>query len=98
MALKDILLKLANGDNQFSATVFGQDRTGKIVEINLERTEVKMRFCKPVLKTIRVEVESKSWGLDRDDDHTEWVNKEVETWEEWLTVPESKYIPSLYKF
>ena len=99
MALKDILLKLANGDNQFSATVFGQNRTGKIIEVSLWQNEVKMRFDKPVLKTekVLVEVTSKMFGY-RDDDRTEWVDREVESWEEWLTVPESKYVPSLYKF
>jgi hypothetical protein len=87
--MKDILLKLANGDNSFECTVFGQKRICEILQLDLrglneEKGRALVKFKDPVKKTIRKEVENSSFGMDSDYSHFEDV--EVETFEEWLTI------------
>lgn len=87
--MKDILLKLANGDNSFECTVFGQKRICEITQLDLwglneGKGRALVKFKDPVKKTIRKEVENTSFGMDSD--YTHYENVEVDTYEEWLRV------------
>ena len=87
--MKDILIQLANGENHFEITVFGQKTTGEIIQLDLwgldeGKGRALFRLKSPVKKTIRKEVENASFGMDSDYIHYE--NVEVDTYEEWLRV------------
>jgi hypothetical protein len=87
--MKEILLKLANGDNSFECTVFGQKRVCEIIQLDLRglnegQGRALVKFKEPVKKTIRKEVDNPSFGMDSDYSHFEDV--EVDTNEEWLSI------------
>ena len=87
--MKDILLKLANGDNSFECTVFGQKRICKILKLDLcgldeWQGRALVEFKDPVKKTIRQEVEGNPFGMDSN--YSNFEDVEVETFEEWVTI------------
>lgn len=87
--MKDILLQLANGENHFEITVFGQKTTGEIIQLNLwgldeGKGRALFRLKTPVKKTVRKEIENTSFGMDSD--YTHYEDVEVDTYEEWLSV------------
>ena len=87
--MKDILLQLANGNNHFEVTIFGQKAIGEIIQLDLwgfneGKGRALFRLKDPVKKTIRKEVESSSFGMDSD--YTHYENVEVDVYEEWLSI------------
>lgn len=84
--MKDILLKLANGENFFNCEWRGKNNECEILILNIQTNKAFVRFKTPVKKVERREVED-SWGLDRDD-NTPMEDIEVETSEEWISLPE----------
>jgi hypothetical protein len=89
MKMKDILIKLANGENSFDCTYNEQKRKCKILKLDLTGMEdgygvAYVRFDKPVKKTIRKEVEEQ-WGFDVDYSPM-MEDVEVESSEEWITI------------
>jgi hypothetical protein len=87
--MKEILLKLANGDNSFECTVFGQKRVCEIIQLDLRglnecQGRALVKFKEPVKKTIRKEMDNPYFGMDSDYSHFKDV--EVDTNEEWLSI------------
>lgn len=87
--MKEILLKLANGNNSFECTIFGQKRVCEIIQLDLwglneDKGRALVKFKEPIKKTIRKESDTPTFGYDSDYSHFEDV--EVETFEEWLSI------------
>lgn len=87
--LKEILLKLSNGDNNFDCDYNGQKRKCQILQLDIRGLDndygrALVKFDTPVKKIERREVQNQ-WGLDRDDSPMmEDVN--VESNEEWINI------------
>ena len=87
--MKDILLQLANGYNNFEIIVFGQNTIGEIIQLDLwglneGKGRALFRLKTPVKKTVRKEIENTSLGIDSD--YTDFEDVVVDTYEEWLSV------------
>jgi hypothetical protein len=88
--MKDILLKLANGENSFECTVYGQKRICEIMQLDLwglneGKGRALVKFKEPVKKTIRREVENSSFGMDMEY-NTHFEDVEVDTNQEWVNI------------
>lgn len=89
--MKDILLKLANNENEFECTIFGEKRKCKILKLDLwgldqGKGSAFVHFDQPVKKTERREVDrERVWGLDRDDS-LPMEDVIVDTYEEWISI------------
>ena len=87
--MKEILLKLANGKNVFNVIVFGQQTTGKIIQLDLwgleeDKGRALIKLDKSVKKTITKELENNLFGMDSE--HSYYENIEVDTYEEWVSI------------
>lgn len=87
--MKNVLLKLANGINDFECTIFGQPRNCEIIELDLRcyndnKGRALVKFNEPVKKIVRREVENPCFGMDSDESYFEDV--EVDSYEEWITI------------
>jgi hypothetical protein len=89
--MKDVLLKLANNENEFDCDIFGERRKCKIIKLDLWGLDegkgmALVHFDEPVKKTERREVDRDSvWGLDRDDS-LPMHDVVVDSYEEWITI------------
>jgi len=88
--MKDVLLKLSKGENNFECTIFGQKRNCKILKLDLWGLEdgkgmALVRFEIPIKKSVREEIENNIIGLDSDY-HTQFQDIEIDTCEEWISI------------
>lgn len=88
--MKDILLKLYNGQNSFDCEYKGQKRKCEILQLDLRGMEngygrAYVKFDEPVKTIVRRESENQPWGLDRDDSPT-MEDVEVDSYEEWISI------------
>ena len=85
--MRDILLKLANNENEFVIEILGQPRKCKIIKLDLwgldkGKGRALVTFKKPIKKTIRREVDNNNWGH-----HGHRMEDiEVESYEEWVNI------------
>ena len=89
MGMKDILFKLANGNNNFECTVFGEKRNCEILKLDLydlinNKGRALVKFDNPVKKIIRREIENNSLGSDPD--YSQYEDFEIDTYEEWVDI------------
>lgn len=87
--MKDILFKLANGNNNFECTIFGEMRSCKILKLDLydlinNKGRAFIKLDNPVKKIIRREVENNSLGSDSD--YSQYEDFEIDTYEEWVDI------------
>ena len=87
--MKNILLKLASGCNEFHCNYNGQERKCKILKLDLhsfsdDKGSAFVRFDKPIKKIERKEVEEV--GFSMDNDITSYIDVEVESYEEWVSI------------
>lgn len=88
--MKEVLIKLANNDNEFDIKIFGEERKCKIIKLDLwglkdGKGRALVTFETPVKKTVRREVEGDGWGLDIDDPKP-MEDVEIDTYEEWVSI------------
>lgn len=88
--MKDILLKLANGENIFDCKIFGENRTCKILKLDLggldeNKGRAFVRFEVPIKKIIRKENTETILGLDLNNSLL-MEDVEVDSYEEWISI------------
>lgn len=83
--MKNILLKLANGENVFNCQWNGEPNKCEILMIDIRGSRAFVRFKTPV-KTIRTEYELLPFANSSDETHS--VEREIESYEEWITLPD----------
>lgn len=88
MGIKEILLKLAGGENYFDCSVYGQKRTCKVLKIDLwglveDKGRVLVKLSEPVKKMSTKRVEN-TFSLD--DYSFSLEDVEVDVNEVWLNV------------
>jgi len=81
--MKYILTKLINDENHFNCTFNNQERTCKILKLDLETSKAFVRFDTPVKKIIRQEVISNNFA---DSDYNSFEDVEIKSLEEWISL------------
>jgi hypothetical protein len=84
--MKNILLKLANGENKFDCNWKGEPNICEILMINIQTKKAYVRFEKPIKMIIKV-YEPLPFANSPDEVHL--VDKETNSYEEWISLPDN---------
>jgi hypothetical protein len=84
--MKNILLKLANGENEFNCQWNGKPNKCEILMLDIRSKRAFVRFEKPI-ETTCSEYEPLPFANGPDEVHL--VEKKSESYEEWISLPDN---------